>query len=166
MTKPTAQMINPRDAGLRGLDLKRPLFDEDTVARADNTLKAMGDSMVQWLDADVERLQHTRLAAEDARWSHAALETLGRVAHDLKGMGGTYGFPSLHKSPLHSAAWLRRRLAKASRRRIRAWCARTSMRCAQLCVTGSRRTVTPPAARSSMLLKRKWRSWALRRAES
>ncbi len=93
MTKPTAQMINPRDAGLRGLDLKRPLFDEDTVARADNTLKAMGDSMVQWLDADVERLQQTRLAAENAHWSHAALETLGRVAHDLKGMGGTYGFP-------------------------------------------------------------------------
>ena len=93
MTKPTAQMINPRDAGLRGLDLKRPLFDEDAVARADNTLKAMGDSMVQWLDADVERLQKTRLAAEAAQWSHDALETLGRVAHDLKGMGGTYGFP-------------------------------------------------------------------------
>lgn len=93
MTKPTAQMIDPREAGLRGLDLKRPLFDEDAVARADNTLKAMGDSLVQWLDADVERLQQARLAAEDAHWQHAAIETLGRVAHDLKGMGGTYGFP-------------------------------------------------------------------------
>lgn len=93
MTKPTAQMINPRDAGLRGLDLKRPLFDEEAIARADNTLHAMSDSMVQWLDADLERLQHARLAAEQACWSHAALETLARVAHDLKGMGGTYGFP-------------------------------------------------------------------------
>jgi len=93
MSKPNVQMIDPREAGLRGLELKRPLFDDEAVARADNTLKAMSGSMEQWLDADVERLQQARLAAEAENWSVASLEQLMSVAHDLKGMGGTYGFP-------------------------------------------------------------------------
>jgi chemotaxis protein histidine kinase CheA len=93
MRKPDVQLIDPRDAGLRGLDLKRPLFDEEAIARADSTLKAMSGSMEQWLDADVERLQDARLAAEAAHWSVRALEAIVSIAHDLKGMGGTYGFP-------------------------------------------------------------------------
>ena len=93
MSKPTVQMIDPRDAGLRGLNLKRPIFDEEAIARADNTLKAMSDSMEQWLEDDAERLQSARLAAERADWTLHALEQIFAVAHDLKGMGGTYGFP-------------------------------------------------------------------------
>jgi len=93
MTKPTAQMIDPREAGLRGLELKKPLFDEDAIARADNTLKAMSESMEHWLEADVERLQATRMSAERADWTMRSLEALNIAAHDLKGMGATYGFP-------------------------------------------------------------------------
>lgn len=93
MSKPKAEMIDPRDAGFRAHDLKRPLFDEEAIARADNTLKAMGESMEQWLDADAERLQQARLAAEAAHWNAASVEALLSAAHDMKGMGGTYGFP-------------------------------------------------------------------------
>jgi len=92
-TKPTAQMIDPREAGLRGLELKKPLFDEDAIARADNTLKAMSGSMEHWLEADVERLQAARMSAERADWTVRSLDTINIAAHDLKGMGATYGFP-------------------------------------------------------------------------
>jgi hypothetical protein len=93
MTKSPVQLIDPRDAGLRGLDLKRPLFDEDAIARADDTLKAMSGSMERWLETDIERLQSTRLAAERADWTTYSIDAILTAAHDLKGMGGTYGFP-------------------------------------------------------------------------
>lgn len=93
MAERSAQMIDPRSAGLRGLELKRPLFDADAIIRADNTLKAIGGSMIEWLDADIERLQQARLAADAAAWSRHSIDPIFNAAHDLKGMGATYGFP-------------------------------------------------------------------------
>jgi len=87
------QLIDPRDAGLRGVNLKRPVFDEATLARADDVLHALAESLCDWLDADIEKLQQARLEAETARWPDAALDRLMGVAHDLKGMGSTYGYP-------------------------------------------------------------------------
>lgn len=87
------KLIDPRSVGLRGLELRRPLFDEATLVKADDTLTALGQSMAPWLEADLERLQATRLYAEAASWSFEALDALMGAAHDLKGMGGTYGFP-------------------------------------------------------------------------
>lgn len=93
MTKPRAQFIDPRQAGLRGLELKQPLFSADAIARADQALQSIGGSMQEWLDADIERLQQARLSAEADAWSADALEKVAGVAHELKGMGATYGFP-------------------------------------------------------------------------
>lgn len=92
MSKP-AEFIDPRTKGLRGLELRQPVFSPEAVERADNALKAMSGSMQEWLDADIERLQSARSEAEAAQWSFAALEKLGGVAHDIKGMGATYGYP-------------------------------------------------------------------------
>lgn len=93
MSKPSAQFIDPRQAGLRGLDLKQPVFSPEAIARADQALQSIGGSMQEWLDADVDRLQQARAAAEAQAWRHDALEKIGGVAHELKGMGATYGFP-------------------------------------------------------------------------
>ena len=89
----SAKTIDPRSARLRGLELKHPVFDAEAVRRAEETLKALGGSMRQWLEADVMRLQDLRIAARQERWSYAALEPLLSAAHDLKGMGETNGFP-------------------------------------------------------------------------
>ena len=89
----SAKTIDPRSAGLRGLNLKHPVFDASAVARAEETLKALGGSMQQWLETDVMRLQDLRIAAEQGAWSCTAQETLLSATHDLKGMGETYGFP-------------------------------------------------------------------------
>lgn len=93
MTKPAPEFIDPRTKGLRGLELRQPVFSPEAVERADNALKAMSGSMLEWLDADIERLQRARTEAEAAQWSFAALANLGGIAHELKGMGTTYGYP-------------------------------------------------------------------------
>ena len=93
MTKPAVQTIDPRQAGLRRLDLQHPLFGADALARADQALEALSDDMKRWLHTDIDRLQDMRLAAEQAGWSHYALEALLGVAHDIKGTGTTYGSP-------------------------------------------------------------------------
>ena len=91
--KGKAQVIDPRQAGHRPPTLTQPVFSEEALARADKTLQAMSGSFEKWLDADVAELQSARLAAAQAGWSDASLDALWRAAHDLKGMGGTYGYP-------------------------------------------------------------------------
>jgi HPt (histidine-containing phosphotransfer) domain-containing protein len=93
MSKSNVQIIHPRDIGLPLLDGKMPVFDPDAVARADQTLKAMSGSFQQWLETDVRRLQHLRTAAEQAQWSDRSIEALMSVAHDIKGIGASYGYP-------------------------------------------------------------------------
>lgn len=87
-----AEVIDPRkQGGLRTIDLKKPIFDAGAVKRADEALEAMGDELQVWLDADVERLQAARLRADTALWTALAQEDLYAIAHDLKGLGATYG---------------------------------------------------------------------------
>lgn len=84
-------MIDPRSTGLRTFELKKPIFDSGAVARADEALEAMGDELQIWLDADIERLQAARLRADAASWIVLAQEDVHSIAHDLKGLGATYG---------------------------------------------------------------------------
>lgn len=91
MSKPKAEFIDPRTTGRRLL--QRPVFDTSAVKRANDAMKAMGGSFEQWLDQDIRHLQIARLAAENAAWSDGALGALYAAAHDLKGMGGSYGYP-------------------------------------------------------------------------
>lgn len=88
-----AEFIDPRQHGARQLDLKQPVFDADAVARADQTLSAMSASFQQWLEADVTRLQCARVNAEATAWADPSLAELWSAAHELKGMGGSYGYP-------------------------------------------------------------------------
>lgn len=93
MTKPKVQFISARDAGLPVMDGVGPVFDADAVARADQTMQAMSGSFQQWLETDVRKLQHARVDAEQAAWSDAALDQLMSAAHDIKGLGESYGYP-------------------------------------------------------------------------
>ena len=93
MSKQAVETIDPREVGLRTLDMRQPVFGPEAIARADETLKAMAGSMQHWIEADIGQLQAARLAAEAANWDAASVEGLMGVAHDLKGVGATYGFP-------------------------------------------------------------------------
>lgn len=93
MSKAKAEFIDPKDVSPRAAQITRPVFDEKAVARADDTLKAMSGSFGEWLDADIARLQTARVLAEGSGWATVSLHALFTVAHDLKGMGATYGYP-------------------------------------------------------------------------
>jgi hypothetical protein len=91
MSSPAVEVINPRETGLRTLDLKQPVFDQEALVRADNALQELSADMRQWLAADIAQLHSARLVAERDGWSVASLETVFSVAHDIKGTGATYG---------------------------------------------------------------------------
>ncbi len=93
MSKSKAQFINPKDVGLPVVGGRGPIFDDEALARADQTMEAMSASFQQWIDADVIRLHEARLSAERAAWSDLALDQVLGVAHDIKGMGTSYGYP-------------------------------------------------------------------------
>lgn len=93
MKKPRAEMIDPRDAGVRKLNVAAPVFSQDALARAEEALDAMDGQMAAWLEAIIERLQNARLAADACGWDDIGAEAVHSVAHDLKGMGETCGFP-------------------------------------------------------------------------
>ncbi len=93
MSQPKAQLIDPREHGQRALELKRPVFDAAAVARAEGALGALSEAFPAWLENDIAKIQTARLAAESDCWSNSALESLHVAAHDLKGLGATYGYP-------------------------------------------------------------------------
>lgn len=91
MKKPGARLIDPKQFGQRPIE--RPVFDADCAARADRALAEMSGSFQEWLDGDVAALQSARLAGEQSGWTPEACEALLNVAHDMKGLGATYGYP-------------------------------------------------------------------------
>lgn len=93
MSKSNAQLIDPKQEGHGPLSLTKPVFDAGALTRAEDALKGMSDSFEEWLDRDVTRLHTARLAARAGGWSVEGLEVLMTVSHDVKGMGGTYGYP-------------------------------------------------------------------------
>lgn len=93
MSKQNVQIINPREVAPRVLDIQKPVFDQKALVRADQTLKALSGSFDQWLEADVARLQAARISAEQHGWTDDGLHGVFCAAHNLKGMGATYGSP-------------------------------------------------------------------------
>jgi chemotaxis protein histidine kinase CheA len=91
MAKSNVQMIDPKEFGRRQIEL--PVFDAQSVARADQALKAMRGSFQEWLEADIAVLQTARQAGEQAGWSELTFDALLNAAHDLKGLGATYEYP-------------------------------------------------------------------------
>ena len=91
MAKPSVQLINPKDFGRRTIEM--PVFDAQSVARADQALKALSGSFQEWLEADVALLQAARVAGEQGGWNAATFDAVLGAAHDLKGLGATYEYP-------------------------------------------------------------------------
>lgn len=93
MKKLRAEMIDPRDAGVRRLSLSAPVFSGEAIERAEDALDAMDGQMASWLEAIIERLQGARQMAEASSWDEIGAEAVHGAAHDLKGIGETCGFP-------------------------------------------------------------------------
>ncbi|MDX2275497.1 MAG: Hpt domain-containing protein [Hyphomonadaceae bacterium] len=91
MAKPSVQLIDPKQFGRK--QLSHPVFDADSVARAERALTALRGSFQDWLEADVALLQAARIAGQERGWNDNTFDALLNAAHDLKGLGATYEYP-------------------------------------------------------------------------
>lgn len=58
-------------------------------------LEQLSESMTDWIRADLDKLNDARHAFIANDQSKDCIDNLHRAAHDLKGLGQTYGFPTV-----------------------------------------------------------------------
>jgi hypothetical protein len=87
-----AQIISPPNT----LRLKGGKFggiDADAIAKAEAALQALSGQFAEWLDDEIRKLDAARAEVQAKGYNPQTSETLYLRAHDLKGLGSTYGYP-------------------------------------------------------------------------
>ena len=67
-------------------------IDPAAIAKAEAALKSLSGNFAQWLSDEITKLEAARQTVKDGMTAEA-MEGLYLRAHDLKGLGATYGFP-------------------------------------------------------------------------
>jgi hypothetical protein len=83
------QVPNTLKAKLGG----RFAIDPNAVARAEAALKELSDQFGDWMQDELDKLDAARAEVAAKGLTEETANTLYTRAHDLKGLGGTYGFP-------------------------------------------------------------------------
>jgi len=68
-------------------------IDHAAVARAEAALKSLSGNFDEWMADELTKLEAARGRIRDEGYNAATAENLYFRAHDLKGLGATYGFP-------------------------------------------------------------------------
>ncbi|WP_397402438.1 Hpt domain-containing protein [Phenylobacterium sp.] len=68
-------------------------IDPAAIAKAEAALKSLSGNFAQWLDDEIANLENVRATVRSEGPSPENMESLYLRAHDLKGLGATYGFP-------------------------------------------------------------------------
>ena len=68
-------------------------IDASAIAKAEAALKSLSGNFAQWLNDEVTKLEAARQGVRANGVTHETMEALYLRAHDLKGLGATYGFP-------------------------------------------------------------------------
>lgn len=68
-------------------------LDPAAIAKAEAALKSLSGNFAQWLQDEITKLETARQAIRTDGMTPATVESLYLRAHDLKGLGTTYGFP-------------------------------------------------------------------------
>jgi len=68
-------------------------LDPAAIAKAEAALKSLSGNFAQWLQDEIAKLEAARQAIRADGMTPATVEALYLRAHDLKGLGTTYGFP-------------------------------------------------------------------------
>jgi hypothetical protein len=72
---------------------RRLQIDPEAIARAEEALAAMAVNFEEWLRVEIVRMQDAFQAIRGQGQNDATMEALYHRAHDLKGLGSTYGYP-------------------------------------------------------------------------
>ena len=68
-------------------------LDPTAIARAEAALKSLGANFDQWMMDELTRLETARERIRAEGYNAATAENLYMRAHDIKGLGSTYGYP-------------------------------------------------------------------------
>jgi chemotaxis protein histidine kinase CheA len=68
-------------------------FDASAIARAEAAMASMSSQFSGWLDEELEKLEAAHKVICSPNSGEFELEEFYRRAHDLKGLGTTYGYP-------------------------------------------------------------------------
>ncbi len=91
----SGQMIQPNPA-LRakvGGAPRMGALDPAIIAKAEAALKGLSDNFAGWLNDEIAKLEAARQEVRAQGVDAERMERLYLRAHDLKGLGATYGFP-------------------------------------------------------------------------
>jgi len=72
---------------------RRLHIDPNAVARAEAALAAMAVNFDEWLNTEITRMESAMSAVQSQGRNEDNMEALYHRAHDLKGLGATYGYP-------------------------------------------------------------------------
>src|SRR3546814_9188911 len=66
----------------------------EAMVRAEAAVAALRVDYLRWVEEDLAKLDAAlSMAARDAAQRDAALQDVHRVAHDMRGQGGSFGYP-------------------------------------------------------------------------
>jgi chemotaxis protein histidine kinase CheA len=68
-------------------------IDPAAIAKAEAALKSLSGNFAQWLEDEITKLETSRQQVKAGGMTGENMESLYLRAHDLKGLGATYGFP-------------------------------------------------------------------------
>ncbi len=68
-------------------------IDPAAIAKAEAALKSLAGNFAQWLADEITKLEAARQQIKEHGITVETVETLYFRAHDLKGLGTTYGYP-------------------------------------------------------------------------
>src|SRR5262245_2218527 len=68
-------------------------IDPAAIAKAEAALKSLSGNFTQWLNDEIAKLDAARQTIRAETPTSENMESLYLRAHDLKGLGATYGFP-------------------------------------------------------------------------
>lgn len=89
----SGQMIQPNNAlRLKVGGSRLGAIDPAAIAKAEAALKSLSSNFTQWLNDEISKLETARATVKTDGVSVETMENLYLRAHDLKGLGTTYGY--------------------------------------------------------------------------
>jgi len=86
--------LKDKTAGLSGDGREDMMIDAGALARAEAALNQMSEDYPDWVKSIIDKLAELHRRAVDTPHERRTLfERIRRIAHDLKGQGGTFGYP-------------------------------------------------------------------------
>jgi chemotaxis protein histidine kinase CheA len=68
------------------------VIDPAAIAKAEAALKSLASNFTQWLNDEITKLENARQTVRNDGVTTETMENLYLRAHDLKGLGTTYGY--------------------------------------------------------------------------